>query len=593
MLSTFDRGGLVSSLLHRAAQACVLTVRRRGCWLPAIVHHHPHNMERILSLCVFLSLLLSTLSLNVDLKIESDIVAAQTDTVVACFTLDYWPPSKCDYGACQWGLNSLFNINLENENLRAAVAAFKGKVHLRLGGSLEDFVLYDVPGSPRPESCIKFEDFGTPTNATKLGYEIFSGCLNSERWDQLHTFCADLGCKLIFGINGLFGRNLPGPCSPDVNCRVLPTPACCTNWSGAWNPSNAEALLRYSASKNQTLYAVELGNELVGSKGIESHVSVDDYLADWKVFMRLLDDVYGSNRPLTVVPDTSWESDWYADFLVRLHAANPELSPDVVTHHLYSMGAGVNPLAWQAALNATIMDEVLSLGKQVRSVVKAASPRSRVWVGEAGGFYNSGADNVTNAFNSGFWFLDQLGVFALTGHGSYCRQTLAGGFYSLLDSLTLKPNPDYYNLLAFSQLMGSKVLQVTRAQESIESSSVLRAYAHCMHPDAHSFQNGGVTVLLINLHNATSVHVASMDDGTQKNMLALDLREEYVFTSACKDADERQLLACRHLLLNGKLLESPTISPVIVHGGLKSPLIVGPLSYSFVAFPQAQATACM
>lgn len=554
---------------------------------------HLRGLQVVLLLLVFTRPSLSLTS--VDLKVETSGVAATTDTVFACFTLDWWPPSKCDYGSCQWGTNSMLNINLQDKNLRAAVAAFNGKVHLRLGGSLADFVVYDVPGVPPPEGCVKYDDFSAPTNGTKLGYEIFSGCLRSDRWDELHTFCNEVGCKLIFGINGLFGRNLPGPCDPDVNCRVLPTPECCTNWSGAWDPSNAKALLRYSASKNQTLYAIELGNELVGSKGIESHVSVGDYLADWKVFMRLLDDVYGSARPLTVVPDTSFESDWYGDFLVRLNAANPELSPDVVTHHLYSMGAGVNPDAWQAALNATVMDEVLALGKQVRSVVQTASPRSRMWVGEAGGCYNSGADNVTNAFNSGFWFLDQLSVFALTNHGSYCRQTLAGGFYSLLDSQSLKPNPDFYNLLAWSQLMGSKVLQV-----SSESTSVLRAYAHCTHSDAHSFQPGSVTVLLINLSNSTSIQVSSIattDDVTQ-NLLSLDQREDYVFSSACR-GDERQLLACREALLNGVKLDLseegaiPIISPVVVSGGLKSPLFVEPLSYAFVAFPQAQAAACM
>ncbi len=49
-----------------------------------------------------------------------------------------------------------------------------------------------------------------------------------------------------------------------------------------------------------------------------------------------------------------------------------------------------------------------------------------------GGAYNSGRENVTNSFWSGFWYLDQLASFARTGHGAYCRQTLMGGHYGLL-----------------------------------------------------------------------------------------------------------------------------------------------------------------
>ena len=40
------------------------------------------------------------------------------------------------------------------------------------------------------------------------------------------------------------------------------------------------------------------------------------------------------------------------------------------------------------------------------------SPSSSIWIGEGGGAYNSGRDNVTNSFNSGFWYLDQMAIFA-------------------------------------------------------------------------------------------------------------------------------------------------------------------------------------
>lgn len=35
---------------------------------------------------------------------------AVTDEDFVCATLDWWPPDKCDYGTCSWGLASLLNL---------------------------------------------------------------------------------------------------------------------------------------------------------------------------------------------------------------------------------------------------------------------------------------------------------------------------------------------------------------------------------------------------------------------------------------------------------------------------------------------------
>lgn len=44
-------------------------------------------------------------------------------------------------------------------------------------------------------------------------------------------------------------------------------------------------------------------------------------------------------------------------------------------------------------------------------------------------------------------YLDQLGLAAKYNTRAYCRQSLIGGNYGLLDLKSFKPNPDYYRLL--------------------------------------------------------------------------------------------------------------------------------------------------
>jgi heparanase len=192
--------------------------------------------------------------------------------------------------------------------------------------------------------------------------------LELSRWDDLNAFAVRNNLAVLFGVNALYGRNLPGPCPEGTNCRFKDAGTsydpCCTNWTGYWDSSNFESLLRYSADKGYSFYALEFGNELVGSKGIESHISVEDYVHDWTRFVGLIAEVYGSNETLTppkiVVPDTTWMSDWFGEFLTAIcSGTDTSLVPDIVTHHLYSLGSGQDTAAVsQKSLNATYLDQI-------------------------------------------------------------------------------------------------------------------------------------------------------------------------------------------------------------------------------------------
>jgi len=42
--------------------------------------------------------------------VDARSAVAATDDDFVCATLDWWPPDKCDYGTCSWGLASLLNL---------------------------------------------------------------------------------------------------------------------------------------------------------------------------------------------------------------------------------------------------------------------------------------------------------------------------------------------------------------------------------------------------------------------------------------------------------------------------------------------------
>lgn len=42
--------------------------------------------------------------------VDGTAAIAVTDGDFVCATLDWWPPEKCDYGTCSWGLASLLNL---------------------------------------------------------------------------------------------------------------------------------------------------------------------------------------------------------------------------------------------------------------------------------------------------------------------------------------------------------------------------------------------------------------------------------------------------------------------------------------------------
>ena len=81
-------------------------------------------------------------------------------------------------------------------------------IYVRLGGSLADFVRYEEEEKEvDDDDNIVCKPFSAPTNDTRIGYELGSGCLTMKRWDDLNSFCSKTNnCHLLFDLNAQNNR---------------------------------------------------------------------------------------------------------------------------------------------------------------------------------------------------------------------------------------------------------------------------------------------------------------------------------------------------------------------------------------------------
>lgn len=500
-------------------------------------------------------------------------VVAKTDANYICATIDWWPPEKCNYKQCPWGSASILNLNLSHPFLGNAIRAFKS-LRIRIGGSLQDQVLYDTGDLKKP--CHGF-------NKTRDGlFGFSSGCLRMDRWDKVYNFLSDTGVLVTFGLNALFGRR-----------RMKQT-----LWGGDWDPTNTRDFIKYTISKGQKIDSWELGNELSGD-GIEARVEAEPYGKDLIKLRNIIDDLYKKfdPKPLLLAPGGFYDKKWF-DKLLDVSGSQVA---DALSHHIYNLGPGDDPNLVSKILDPSYLSKISDTFSKLKETIQSHGPWSSAWVGECGGAFNSGGRNVSNSFVNSFWYLDQMGMAATYDTKVYCRQTLIGGNYGLLDTTTFVPNPDYYSALLWHHLMGKKVLGVTTS-----ASPHLRSYAHC------SKGRKGITLLLINLSNQTQYSIG-VEKSIDTNVLIKGscfirnlkkavswvgiktsgetfYREEYHLTP------ENGNIKSRTMFLNEKPLkltnggEIPILEPVFYD--VFSPMVVPPLSIKFVVFPNFDAPVC-
>ncbi|CAN6802004.1 hypothetical protein Bca4012_092869 [Brassica carinata] len=485
-----------------------------------------------------------------------------------CATLDWWPPQKCDYGTCAWDHASILNLDLNNTIFQNAIREF-APLKIRIGGTLQDLVIYETPDQKQP--CLPF------TQNTSLLFGYTQGCLPMRRWNQLNDFFSKTGAKVIFGLNALSGRSIQS------NGEAV----------GAWDYTNAESFIRYIVQNNHTVDGWELGNELCGS-GVGTRVAASQYATDTIALRNIVNRVYkdGSPMPLVIGPGGFFDAAWFTEYLNKA-----ENSLNATTRHIYNLGPGVDQHLIEKILNPSYLDQEAITFRSLKNIINNSSTRAVAWVGEAGGAYNSGRNLVSNAFVYSFWYLDQLGMASVYDTKTYCRQSLIGGNYGLLNTTNFTPNPDYYSALIWRRLMGRKALFT-----SFSGTKKIRSYTHCAR------QSKGITVLLMNLDNTTTV-VANVElnntyklrhrKTSQKIARTSQMpwvsdgetqREEYHLTANDGNLHSQTMLLNGHALQVNSIGDIPPLEPI--HVNSTDPITIAPYSIAFVHMPNVVVPAC-
>ncbi|KAL6974048.1 heparanase [Sarracenia purpurea var. burkii] len=267
-----------------------------------------------------------------------------------------------------------FVQDLNNNILLNAVKAFS-PLKIRLGGTLQDKVIYDVEDHGQP--CVPFSK-----NTSEL-FGFNKGCLPLSKWDELNTFFKKSGAQVIFGLNALAGRSIQSNGSA----------------TGAWDSTNAKSFMHYTVKKGYTIYGWELGNELSGS-GVGVRVAADQYAYDTIYLQKVVQDIYKGiePKPLVIGPGGFFDANWFEEFIDKTTK-----SLNVVTHHIYNLGPGVDEHLVEKILNPSYLDGEADVFNRLQNTLKTSATSATAWVGEAGGAYNSGRNFVTNAFVFSFW----------------------------------------------------------------------------------------------------------------------------------------------------------------------------------------------
>lgn len=406
---------------------------------------------------------------------------------------------------------------------------------LRIGGTEADKVFYDLSEEPLKK----------PPSPYHLSF-------TKKHWIRISTFVKSTDLDIMFTLNAG-----PGP----------------RNSKKEWLGHNAVEFIRFVQARKDPVKVWELGNEINGyliMHGFQNMIDGFQYAKDYKkakeIILKFFPESIVAGPSSALWPIIGEPLPILNDFIKQ---ANIDI--DLITWHYYPQQSRRCPVATRRAksrvlLNPIHLNSVLELYQQIKKLKIKYAPQSRIWLGETGHAQCGGEPGLSDSFESGFWWLDQLGLLALTEQEVIIRQTLIGSDYGLLDHHTYQPRPDYWSSLLWKKLMGSKVLQIKKKNYN----RFIRMYAHC----ANQKENQ-VTLLVLNL----------LED-EQKVNLPFDSGIKYILTS--------DGLKSKSIYLNSKLIklkddEIPDLNGKRFEGVSQ---VLPPFSYSFFQSRSGQFKMC-
>ena len=366
---------------------------------------------------------------SVTATIDTSVTLGRTNALHPAVALDFWRSDDPTFGQ-KWGKSSALTIDLTSPVLRAAARALAPAV-LRLGGSPEDSVVFDVDGSCVPRSG------GNGPYAPYYCSQVHPytyDCLTKARWEELLEFAADTGLKIALGLNGCWGR-------PSANASM--------------DYANAVALFNATAASPHArdgFFGWELTNEVVPNTITPSAWGRD--AAALKELARVIFTAQGLPPPPLVGPDQSC-----CDAQEEVMAATPPGVISALTYHEYpqcvSPGEASGLVMSPVCLSA--IDRHAAGAVAAAASGRGGAPPPPAWMGEGADHSGGGVAGLTDTFRSSYYTAWLYGATAAAGVELTARQCLSGGDYELLqrDGGGFAPNPDFWVVYLFKALIGA------------------------------------------------------------------------------------------------------------------------------------------
>jgi hypothetical protein len=442
---------------------------------------------------------------------------------------------------------------------------------LRIGGSYNDAVYYETPEDACPPGSIG-SNTASSGDKSGAGTPPAGGpafCLTRARWAEIANFAASSSMEIIFGVNFFVGRNTsgtPGKTDGPMNMTNLRN----------WLAMNVE--LAYPAFRG-----IELGNELSDS------VPVSVYAADVLRARAMVDELYAAvpsaSRPWVVAAaDNFWDLQYISELFSN---ASVVAAVDVLSYHHYGP-SGVDNVTEADAWSPKFLVQAALDAANVRAATPLWSATGKpTIVSETALAWHSGRNGTSNAYRDGPWYVTQLAGMAWHGVTAQCRQTLRGGNYELVSNNTgvPAPNPDWWTARLFKRVLGLGFFHTSSSAPCCAPNTVF-AYIGCR-------PGGGVSLVYVNAAPETAFAVdVFVNSPSGPISVPIVPRGEYFLTPG-----EPGVANTTSIRLNGVLLSYggvgnlTQIAPHIVTDPSMQ-LVLQPLTYGFVEFPNAPATSC-